>query len=491
MSFAIATEWVQSASEELSGIRNTILQVSESIAGHTTDIAPAAADEISAAIADLFGGIGREYQVLSAQTGAYHARFVEALNSSVGAYLSAEAANVGLAAATALPAASILDSLGGLLPGLPSLNALLPGVVGPAPGPTPVSLTAITGPYESFFTNTIANLQSLGNGIAANPFPFLRQFIANQVSYGGIVTSAFSHGDLAMLASIPARFGQNFVNVFSTLTDFSFSVGTNINPFAAVNPLTHLSQNITNLQLGAAFFGLPIALGIDLIGSPINTGSAIISVVSALANAVQNGDGFGALVAVLTAPAVVANGFVNGEILINVGLPGVTLPLVGGVGGITVPLTGGIPLGGILTPLSTTTLYVNPLGSPQSLLSVPLGGTPTNGIVPGLLLYAPQQLATAIGAPPAYAPLIPVPVITLPGIGTLPSLAGVVAGLGGVLGGLGGLTGGLSSLGSLLGGLVPGLNGGVPGLLGGVLGGGGLLGGTGGLLGGGGGLLGL
>jgi PE family len=520
MSFVISPEWVQAAAQDLEGLRSALLEASDSTAAVTTKIAPAAADEISAAVAAMFGGWGDEFQVISAQTQAFHADFVRTLNSSVGAYLNAESAIVGQllaggapGAAAALPAASILDGLlapggllggsggllggvgafgpGGLLGGLglPSLNALLPGVVGPAPGPTPVSLEAITGPYNRLVINTFNNLQNLGTALAANPTPILRQFIANQLSYGGIVSAAFSSGDLASIATIPARIGQNVVNVLSTLTDLSFSVGTNINPFAPVNPVTHLLQSVGTLQLGAAFFGLPIALGIDLIGTPLSTGAAVLSVGSAFFSAMQSGDGFGALVAALTAPAVVADGFLNGHISLALGLPGVTLPLVGGLGGITVPLTAQLPLGGLLTPLSTTTLVVNnPLASQQALLSVPLGGTPTGGLVPGLSVYAPQQLAVAIGAQPAYQSLIPVPVITLPVIGTLPSLAGVVAGLNGLRDGLGGLTGGLSGVGGLLGGLVPGLNGGVPGVLGGLLGGGtstggGLLGG--GLLGGG------
>ncbi|MDT5066610.1 MAG: hypothetical protein QOK02_2765, partial [Mycobacterium sp.] len=434
MSFVISPEWVQAAAQDLEGLRSALLEASDSTAAVITKIAPAAADEISAAVAAMFGGWGDEFQVISAQTQAFHADFVKTLNSSVGAYLNAETAIVGQflaggapAAAAALPAASILDGLlapggllggsggllggvgafgpGGLLGGLglPSLNALLPGVVGPAPGPTPVSLEAITGPYNRLVINTFNNLQNLGTALAANPTPILRQFIANQLSYGGIVSAALSSGDLASIATIPARIGQNVVNVLSTLTDLSFSVGTNINPFAPVNPVTHLLQSVGTLQLGAAFFGLPIALGIDLIGTPLSTGAAVLSVGSAFFSAMQSGDGFGALVAALTAPAVVADGFLNGHISLALGLPGVALPLVGGLGGITVPLTAQLPLGGLLTPLSTTTLVVNnPLASQQALLSVPLGGTPTGGLVPGLSVYAPQQLAVAVGAQPAY-----------------------------------------------------------------------------------------
>lgn len=475
MSISIVPEWVDSAAQELSGIRSALAQASQSIAGTTTAIAPAAADEISAAIAAMFDDLGREYQALSAQTQAFHAEFVNALNSGVGAYLRAEIGNVerlfasgapGLAAA---PAASILDglglgNLGGLLAGgsggifgglgiFPPLQSLLPAIFGPVPGPTPASLAAITGPYQALGSNTIANLQSLGNGLAANPFPFLRQFITNQSDYGQIIAASFTSAsqhlaagaaatqilnDLAPIASIPGRIGQNAVNVLTTVTDFSYSIGVNL-----TNPL----------QIGAAFFGMPIALGIDAIGSPITTANAIASVGAAFSSAVQSGDGFGAAVAVLTSPAVVANGFLNGQYTLGVTLPGVPLPVLGGLPAITVPLHAGIPVGGILTPLSTVTVNIDPLpGNP--IVSVPMGGTPTGGILPGLLLYAPQQLAQAIGAPPLPSPLLPLPQITVPG---LPSLGSLLPGLsvpslpdlGSLLGGLGSLP----SLPSLLGGL--------------------------------------
>lgn len=469
MSVLIAPEWVQSAAQELSGIRSTIEQAAKSIAGSTTSISPAAADEVSAAVAAMFGDLGREFQTLSAQTQAFHAEFVKTLNSSVGAYLGAEIANAQktlaslVPAAAAASAASILDgltgslgNLGGLLGGsgsllsglgtFPSLQSLLPGIFGATPGPTPPSLAAITGPYEAFVSNTITNLQSLGTGLATNPFPFLRQFITNQSNYGQIITSAFSNAaqhlnngaaatqilaDLAPIASIPGRIGQNAVNLLATVTDFSYSVGVNL-----TDPL----------QIGAAFFGMPIALGIDAIGSPVTTANAIASVGAAFSSAVQSGDGFGAAVAVLTSPAVVANGFLNGQYTLGVTLPGVPLPVLGGLPAITVPLHASIPLGGILTPLSTVTVNIDPLpGSP--IVSVPMGGTPTGGILPGLLLYAPQQLAQAIGAPPLPSPLLPLPQITVPG---LPSLGSLLSGLS--LPTLPGLTG--SPLPPLLGGLL-------------------------------------
>lgn len=468
VSVFVVPEWFENAAQELSGLRSAIAQASESIAGSTTAIAPAAADEVSSAIATMFGDLGQEFQALSAQTQAFHAEFVRTLNSSVGAYLGAEIANAervfaGIAPSLAVaPAASILDSipglgnLGGLLGGFggllngvgafPSLQSLLPGIVGAMPGSTPPSLAAITGPYERLVSNTVTNLQNLGNGLAANPFPFLRQFVTNQSNYGHIIAAALTSAgehlnggapatqiltDLVPIASIPGRIGQNAVNVLSTLTDFSYSFGVN---------------NADPLEIGSAFFGLPIALGIDAIGSPITTANAIASVGAAFSSAVQSGDGFGAAVAVLTAPAVVTDGFLNGQYTWGVTLPGVPLPLLGGLPALTVPLHASIPFGGILTPLSTVTVNVDPLpGNP--VVSVPMGGTPTGGILPGLLLYAPQQLAQAIGAAPLPNPLLPLPQITVPG---LPSLGSLLPGFS--LPSLPGLTG--SPLPPLLGGFL-------------------------------------
>jgi hypothetical protein len=44
-------------------------------------------------VASLFAGHAQAYQTLSAQTTAFHAKFVQALSAGGGAYASAEAAN--------------------------------------------------------------------------------------------------------------------------------------------------------------------------------------------------------------------------------------------------------------------------------------------------------------------------------------------------------------------------------------------------------------
>lgn len=77
----------------------------------TTQVLAAAADEVSAAIAELFGAHGQEFQALSAQASAFHDRFVRALSAAAGWYVDAEAANAALVD-TAATGASELGSGG-------------------------------------------------------------------------------------------------------------------------------------------------------------------------------------------------------------------------------------------------------------------------------------------------------------------------------------------------------------------------------------------
>src|SRR5271168_2237834 len=94
MSFVIATpDLVQGAAQNLAGIRSSLAEAITAAAGPTTGIAAAAQDEVSIAIASLFGNFGQEFQGLSAQAQAFHTEFVTAMNGSAAAYASAEAAS--------------------------------------------------------------------------------------------------------------------------------------------------------------------------------------------------------------------------------------------------------------------------------------------------------------------------------------------------------------------------------------------------------------
>ncbi|ORB56363.1 PE family protein [Mycobacterium persicum] len=90
-----APEAIAVASGDLTGIGEAIKGAAAAAAPSTTGLIAAAGDEVSAAIASLFGGYAREFQALSAQTTTlFQAEFVRALTTAGVAYAAAEAANV-------------------------------------------------------------------------------------------------------------------------------------------------------------------------------------------------------------------------------------------------------------------------------------------------------------------------------------------------------------------------------------------------------------
>ena len=74
-------------------MEEVIREVTAAAVPSTTGIVPLAADEVSAAITQLFDRYGREFLTLSTRTAAFHAQFVQLLHSAGDAYAAAEAAN--------------------------------------------------------------------------------------------------------------------------------------------------------------------------------------------------------------------------------------------------------------------------------------------------------------------------------------------------------------------------------------------------------------
>jgi hypothetical protein len=79
----------------LANIGATISDANAAAVASTTQLVPAAEDEISAAIAGLFGAHAQEFHALAAQAAAFHDRFVQAVGAGAGSYVSAEGANAG------------------------------------------------------------------------------------------------------------------------------------------------------------------------------------------------------------------------------------------------------------------------------------------------------------------------------------------------------------------------------------------------------------
>src|ERR1700730_6318017 len=94
MSFVfVAPEAVVAAAGDLSGIGSAISAANSAAAASATGVLAAGADQVSAAIATVFGSHAQTYQALSAQATAFHDQFVQTLTTGVGSYAAAEAAN--------------------------------------------------------------------------------------------------------------------------------------------------------------------------------------------------------------------------------------------------------------------------------------------------------------------------------------------------------------------------------------------------------------
>ena len=191
MSFVVAApDAVSTVAQDLAGIHSSLSQATAAATGPTTAIVAAAEDEVSAAVAALFGAFGQEYQAVGARAAAFHEQFVGALNGTAAAYLGAEAENAQLAVAA-----------------------------------------AAAGPYQSLVQNSLANLQTLGDVLRANPMPFLQQTLMNTTGY---------------LNTISAQLQYAFQNFPALLAGAPGSIQAGLQGLLAYNPATYLQQFISN-----------------------------------------------------------------------------------------------------------------------------------------------------------------------------------------------------------------------------------------------------
>jgi hypothetical protein len=95
MGHLVATpEMLASTAADIEEIGSAISAANASAAGRTTGLVAAAEDEVSAAIAKLFGGYGQQYQAILTQATAFHNEFTQTLAAAGNTYAQAEAGNV-------------------------------------------------------------------------------------------------------------------------------------------------------------------------------------------------------------------------------------------------------------------------------------------------------------------------------------------------------------------------------------------------------------
>ena len=94
MSIVIAApELMNTAATDLANIGSNLSAAHTAAAAQTTGVIPAAADEVSASIAQLFSAHAQDYQAVARQAAAFHEQFTQNLNASARSYAATEAAN--------------------------------------------------------------------------------------------------------------------------------------------------------------------------------------------------------------------------------------------------------------------------------------------------------------------------------------------------------------------------------------------------------------
>jgi hypothetical protein len=98
MSFVTAQpDVLTAAAGDLQGIGSVMVAQNAAVAGPTTGVIPAAADEVSALTAAQFAAHAQMYQAVSAHAAAIHELFTTTLKTSAGSYAATEAANAAAA----------------------------------------------------------------------------------------------------------------------------------------------------------------------------------------------------------------------------------------------------------------------------------------------------------------------------------------------------------------------------------------------------------
>ena len=303
MSFvSVVTDAVEEAARSLQGIGSGLSAATAAAAPPTTAIAAAAQDEVSAAVAGLYGSFGQEFQAISTQMQAFHDQFIGTLTTGIGRYASAEAANaqqlflnavngpaeamfgiplIGTGAGAANPIASVAAaaaSMGGAPFGVPIFN--YPTPFGPVTatlygeqsilGTLNVTSGSLTAPplfalaYDAAGPVTIASAALQSGGAA----------FTNAVQAGDAVAAGTALVQTPINAVTGFFFGQQEITGSTTVppytgyagVDYRIPVGGVFAPLQPVTLTMHGSDGtvsvipLSGTQLGGLFAGLVDAL---------------------------------------------------------------------------------------------------------------------------------------------------------------------------------------------------------------------------------------
>lgn len=249
MSYVVtAPDLLAATAAQVEDIGSAISAAGGAAVGPTTGLLAAAQDEVSAAIAQLFDGYGREYHALISRAGLFHSEFTQALAGAVNTYAQAEAA----AAATLLGPAPAAGGGPGLLTTLaesPSGDPLYAVIMGGTGNPLPATQ----------YVNSIFNA-------------YIRPQLPAAIPLGLFTSEQFwpitpNLGSLTFAQSVTKGVGllnSQLTTLLSNSTNGAVVFGYSQSATIATNEINALLALPTNLQ------PLPNQLSFMLVGNPNN-----------------------------------------------------------------------------------------------------------------------------------------------------------------------------------------------------------------------------
>ncbi len=144
-----APETLASTAADVQSIGSAIDAARAGAAGQTTGLLAAAQDEVSAAIANLFGAYGRQYQATLFQAATFHTEFTTALAAAASSYAQAEAAGAALLGQTAITGGASTGTSSLRVVQLAAGDPLYALIMGGTnnPGPDPIYLNNVFNNY--------------------------------------------------------------------------------------------------------------------------------------------------------------------------------------------------------------------------------------------------------------------------------------------------------------------------------------------------------
>lgn len=262
MTSLLATpEIITSAVTDIESIGSSISAASAAAASPISGLLPAAADEVSVAIANMLGEHGREFQAVVGQFEAYHTQFQQNLAAAASAYAQTEGA-----AATALQSALNASELAAPAASIPPFAANLTTLfIGPTGVPIPSakyvefanelyvrSANALQTLYTPEELYPITGVRSLTlNQSVAQGLTIMDNAIQSQLAIPGNSLTIFGYSQSAIIASLEMQKLAAMGNPYTDRLNFVL-VGNEMNPNGG---LLSRFPGLELPSLGLTFYG--------------------------------------------------------------------------------------------------------------------------------------------------------------------------------------------------------------------------------------------